>query len=91
MVRSSVLENMAKTWSGLKHGFEAAAGTNLRETSGWTWPRIPAEVKGVAEMAMICSKATCKAKVGMCTHEKTTAVVVLLAVSFVAGKVFGLF
>ncbi|MEK7377804.1 MAG: hypothetical protein AABZ71_02775 [Candidatus Binatota bacterium] len=42
-------------------------------------------------MAMICPKATCKAKAGMCTHEKTTAVVVLLAVSFVAGKVFGLF
>ncbi len=42
-------------------------------------------------MAMMCSKATCKAKAGMCTHEKTTAVVVLLAVSFVAGKVFGLF
>jgi len=74
-----------------KHGFEVAGGTNLTETSSLTWPRIPAEEKGVAEMSMMCSKAACKAKAGMCTHEKTTAVVVLLAVGFVAGKAFGLF
>lgn len=42
-------------------------------------------------MSMMCSKTICKAKAGMCTHEKTMAVVVLLAVGFVAGKAFGLF
>ena len=43
-------------------------------------------------MSMMCSKAACKAKVGMCTHEKMmTGVIVLVAVGFVAGKAFSLF
>lgn len=38
-------------------------------------------------MSLMCSKAACKAKLGMCTHEKTMAIVlVLLSVGFVAGK-----
>lgn len=43
-------------------------------------------------MSLMCSKAACKATAGMCTHEKTmAAVVVLVAVGFVAGKAFNLF
>ncbi len=40
----------------------------------------------------MCSKAACKAKAGMCAHEKTMAgVVVVLAVGFVVAKAFSLF
>ena len=43
-------------------------------------------------MSLMCSQAACKAKVGMCTHEKTVAgVVVLLAVGFVVARTFSLF
>ena len=43
-------------------------------------------------MSLMCSKAACKATTGMCTHEKTAAVVlVLIAVGLVAGKAFSLF
>ena len=43
-------------------------------------------------MSLMCSQAACKAKEGMCTHEKVTAaVVVVLAVGFAAGKAFSLF
>ncbi len=43
-------------------------------------------------MSLMCSQAACKAKVGMCKHEKTVAgVVVLLAVGFVVARAFSLF
>jgi len=43
-------------------------------------------------MSMMCSIAACKAKAGMCTHEKVTAgVVVLLVVGFAVAKGFSLF
>ncbi len=43
-------------------------------------------------MSLMCSQAACKAKVGMCTHEKTTVgAVMLLAVGFVVAKAFSLF
>ncbi len=43
-------------------------------------------------MSLMCSNAACKAKAGMCTHEKMTAgVVVLLAVGFGVAKAFSLF
>jgi hypothetical protein len=43
-------------------------------------------------MSLMCAKAACKASTGMCVHEKTTAiVVVLIAVGLVAGKAFSLF
>ncbi len=43
-------------------------------------------------MSLMCSNAACKAKAGMCTHEKMMAgVVVLLAVGFFAGRAFNLF
>jgi len=41
-------------------------------------------------MSLMCSMAACKAKTGMCTHEKVGAVV-LIAVGVVAAKGFGLF
>lgn len=42
-------------------------------------------------MSLMCSQAACKAKVGMCTHEKTmVGVVVLLAVAFVVARAFSL-
>ena len=43
-------------------------------------------------MSLMCSQAACKAKVGMCTHEKTmVGVVVLLAVGVVVTRAFSLF
>jgi len=43
-------------------------------------------------MSLMCSTAACKATAGMCTHEKTAAVViVLIAVGLVTGKAFSLF
>jgi hypothetical protein len=40
----------------------------------------------------MCSIAACKAKAGMCTHEKVTAaVIVLLVVGFVVAKGFSFF
>ena len=43
-------------------------------------------------MSLMCAKASCKATTGMCAHEKTTAVVVvLIAVGLIAGKAFSLF
>ena len=43
-------------------------------------------------MSLMCANAPCKAKTGMCTHEKMTAgAVVLLAVGFSVAKAFGLF
>ena len=42
-------------------------------------------------MSLMCSIAACKAKAGMCTHEKVTAVIALLVVGFVVAKGFSLF
>jgi len=43
-------------------------------------------------MSLMCSQAACKAKVGMCTHERTmVGVVVPLAVGFVVARAFSLF
>ncbi len=43
-------------------------------------------------MSMMCSIAACKAKAGMCTHEKIMAgVIVLAAVGFAVAKSFSLF
>ena len=43
-------------------------------------------------MSLMCSKAACKAKAGMCTHEKMMAgLVVLLAVGFGVAKALSLF
>ena len=43
-------------------------------------------------MSLMCSQAVCKAKAGMCTHEKVMAgVVALIVVGFVAGRGFGFF
>jgi hypothetical protein len=43
-------------------------------------------------MSLMCSIAACKAKAGMCTHEKVTAAVIaLLVVGFVVAKGFSLF
>jgi hypothetical protein len=43
-------------------------------------------------MSLMCAKAACKATTGMCVHEKTTAVVVvLIAVGVVAGRALSLF
>ena len=43
-------------------------------------------------MSLLCSIAACKAKAGMCTHEKMmVGVVALLAVGFVAARAFSLF
>jgi len=43
-------------------------------------------------MSLMCSQAVCKAKAGMCTHEKVmVGVIALIVVSFVAGRGFGLF
>src|SRR2546426_8032306 len=48
--------------------------------------------RGRAEMSLMCAKAACKATTGMCVHEKTTAVVVvLIAVGVVAGRALSLF
>jgi hypothetical protein len=43
-------------------------------------------------MSLMCAQTACQAKVGMCTHEKTTVgVVVLLTVGFIAARAFSLF
>jgi hypothetical protein len=43
-------------------------------------------------MSLMCANAACKAKTGMCTHEKMTAgAIVVLVVGFGVGKVLGLF
>lgn len=43
-------------------------------------------------MSLMCPQAVCKAKAGMCTHEKVMAgVIVLIAVGLVAWRGFGLF
>ncbi len=43
-------------------------------------------------MSLMCSQVACKAKVGMCAHEKTiVGVVVLLVVGFVVARTFSLF
>jgi hypothetical protein len=43
-------------------------------------------------MSMMCSIAACKAKAGMCAHEKMAAgVVVLLVVGFAVAKGLSLF
>ena len=43
-------------------------------------------------MSLMCSQATCKAKAGMCAHEKMMAgVVVVLVVGAGAAKALGLF
>jgi len=43
-------------------------------------------------MSLMCSIAACKAKTGMCTHEKVTAgVIALLVVGLVVAKGFSLF
>jgi hypothetical protein len=48
--------------------------------------------EGVTQMSLMCSIATCKAKAGMCTHEKMTAgVIALLVVGFVVAKGLSLF
>ncbi len=40
-------------------------------------------------MSLMCSIAACKAKAGMCTHEKVTSgVIALLVVGFVVAKGF---
>ncbi len=43
-------------------------------------------------MSLMCAKTACKATTGMCAHEKTAAAVIaVIAVGLVAGKVFSLF
>jgi hypothetical protein len=42
-------------------------------------------------MSLMCSIAACKAKAGMCTHEKVTGVIALLVVGFVVAKGLSLF
>ena len=43
-------------------------------------------------MSLMCSIAACKAKAGMCTHEKVAAgVIALLVVGVVAAKGLSLF
>ena len=43
-------------------------------------------------MSLMCSIPACKAKAGMCTHEKVTSgVIALLVVGFVVAKGFSLF
>jgi len=43
-------------------------------------------------MSLMCSIAACKAKAGLCTHEKVTAgVIALLVIGFVAAKSLSLF
>ena len=48
--------------------------------------------EGGVQMSLMCSIAACRAKAGMCTHEKVTAgVIALLVIGFVAAKSLSLF
>ena len=48
--------------------------------------------KAVTRMSLVCSIAACKAKAGMCTHEKVAAgLIALLVVGLVVAKGLSLF